>query len=130
MADMTINWPRLTWPALAQRHAGGAAGVRSIGQAIDYDVLAAWVGDDTAGVTTSLKKFRDSAAQSERAIGTGRTARRPQRLPRWAWAACGRTASRDGRDQALISDSRYDGWRRSAAFTGRVLFFTRPLPLF
>src|SRR6266851_9331155 len=22
MADMTFNWPRLTWPALAQRHAG------------------------------------------------------------------------------------------------------------
>jgi hypothetical protein len=22
MADMTFNWPRLTWPALARRHAG------------------------------------------------------------------------------------------------------------
>src|SRR3989442_16039292 len=22
MADMTLSWPRLTWPALARRHAG------------------------------------------------------------------------------------------------------------
>jgi GAF domain-containing protein/FixJ family two-component response regulator len=37
---------------------------------IDRNVLAAWLGDDRAGIEELLKKFRDSAIESERAIDT------------------------------------------------------------
>jgi signal transduction histidine kinase/CheY-like chemotaxis protein/HPt (histidine-containing phosphotransfer) domain-containing protein len=40
----------------------------STGAAIDRNVLAAWLGDDRAGIEDLLKKFRDSAIESERAI--------------------------------------------------------------
>jgi signal transduction histidine kinase/ActR/RegA family two-component response regulator/HPt (histidine-containing phosphotransfer) domain-containing protein len=40
----------------------------SPGAAIDRNVLAAWLGDDRAGIEDLLKKFRDSAIESERAI--------------------------------------------------------------
>jgi GAF domain-containing protein/CheY-like chemotaxis protein/HPt (histidine-containing phosphotransfer) domain-containing protein len=36
--------------------------------AIDRTVLAAWLGDDVAGIDALLKKFRDSAGESEAAI--------------------------------------------------------------
>ena len=42
---------------------GGAAGA-----AIDRNVLAAWLGDDRAGIEELLNKFRDSAIESEQAI--------------------------------------------------------------
>ena len=38
------------------------------GTAIDRGVLAAWLGDDRAGIDELLKKFRDSAIESEQAI--------------------------------------------------------------
>ena len=38
------------------------------GRAIDREVLAAWLGDDTASVDALLVKFRDSAAEAERII--------------------------------------------------------------
>ncbi|HEY1431460.1 MAG TPA: GAF domain-containing protein, partial [Stellaceae bacterium] len=38
------------------------------GAAIDRGVLAAWLGDDRAGIEDLLKKFRDSAIESELAI--------------------------------------------------------------
>jgi two-component system sensor histidine kinase EvgS len=38
------------------------------GAAIDHSVLAAWLGDDRAGIDTFMNKFRDSAIESERAI--------------------------------------------------------------
>jgi CheY-like chemotaxis protein/HPt (histidine-containing phosphotransfer) domain-containing protein len=40
----------------------------SLGAAIDRSVLAAWLGDDRAGIEGLLKKFRDSAVESERAV--------------------------------------------------------------
>ncbi len=50
----------------------GGAGAASEGggrdRAIDRDVLAAWLGDDKAGIDALLVKFRDSAVDSERAI--------------------------------------------------------------
>lgn len=36
--------------------------------AIDREVLAAWLGDDSAAIQSLLAKFRDSAVESERAI--------------------------------------------------------------
>jgi len=39
-----------------------------IGAAIDRSVLAAWFGDDRAGIEELLRKFRDSAADSEQTI--------------------------------------------------------------
>jgi CheY-like chemotaxis protein/HPt (histidine-containing phosphotransfer) domain-containing protein len=49
-------------PVHADDHpAGGAA-------AIDREALAAWLGDDPAGIAALLAKFRDSAADSERVI--------------------------------------------------------------
>jgi GAF domain-containing protein/HPt (histidine-containing phosphotransfer) domain-containing protein/ActR/RegA family two-component response regulator len=39
-----------------------------IGAAIDRNVLAAWLGDDRDGIEELLRKFRDSALESERAI--------------------------------------------------------------
>jgi CheY-like chemotaxis protein len=38
------------------------------GTAIDRSVLAAWLGDDGAGIEELLAKFRDSAVESEQAI--------------------------------------------------------------
>ena len=38
------------------------------GAAIDRTVLAAWLGDDPAGIEDLLRKVRDSAAESEQAI--------------------------------------------------------------
>jgi signal transduction histidine kinase/ActR/RegA family two-component response regulator/HPt (histidine-containing phosphotransfer) domain-containing protein len=38
------------------------------GTAIDRSVLAAWLGDDRAGIEAFLNKFRDSAIESEQAI--------------------------------------------------------------
>jgi CheY-like chemotaxis protein/HPt (histidine-containing phosphotransfer) domain-containing protein len=48
----------------------GAAAARSAagGSAIDHNVLAAWLGDDRAGIEELLKKFRASAIDSEHAI--------------------------------------------------------------
>ena len=46
----------------AQMRSGGA------GAAIDRNVLAAWLGDDDAGIEELLTKFRDSAIESEQAI--------------------------------------------------------------
>src|SRR5262249_37412083 len=40
------------------------------GAAIDRHVLAAWLGDDRAGIEELLNKFRDSAIESEQAIDT------------------------------------------------------------
>jgi HPt (histidine-containing phosphotransfer) domain-containing protein len=39
------------------------------GAAIDRSVLAAWLGDDEAGIDALLQKFRDSAVESQEAIG-------------------------------------------------------------
>ena len=39
-----------------------------VGAAIDRSVLAAWLGDDRAGIGALLNKFRDSAIESEQAI--------------------------------------------------------------
>jgi signal transduction histidine kinase/HPt (histidine-containing phosphotransfer) domain-containing protein/ActR/RegA family two-component response regulator len=47
---------------------GSEAGGR--GKAVDREVLAACLGDDKAGIDALLAKFRDSAAESERAIDT------------------------------------------------------------
>jgi|GEM_PF-380563 len=47
---------------------GTAVPPSSTGAAIDRGVLAAWLGDDRAGIEDLLKKFRDSAIESERAI--------------------------------------------------------------
>jgi CheY-like chemotaxis protein len=47
---------------------GMAASPSSTGAAIDRGVLAAWLGDDQAGIEDLLKKFRASAIESERAI--------------------------------------------------------------
>jgi PAS domain S-box-containing protein len=47
---------------------GTAASPSSTGAAIDRGVLAAWLGDDQAGIEDLLKKFRASAIESERAI--------------------------------------------------------------
>jgi CheY-like chemotaxis protein/HPt (histidine-containing phosphotransfer) domain-containing protein/anti-sigma regulatory factor (Ser/Thr protein kinase) len=48
----------------------GATAARSAGAgaAIDRNVLAAWLGDDRDGIEDLLRKFRDSAIESEQAI--------------------------------------------------------------
>jgi CheY-like chemotaxis protein/HPt (histidine-containing phosphotransfer) domain-containing protein len=48
----------------------GASAARSAGAgtAIDRNVLAAWFGDDRDGIDELLKKFRDSAIESEQGI--------------------------------------------------------------
>jgi CheY-like chemotaxis protein/HPt (histidine-containing phosphotransfer) domain-containing protein len=46
----------------------GAAPSTQSGVAIDRTVLTAWFGDDNAGIAALLKKFRDSAVESEQAI--------------------------------------------------------------
>jgi len=45
-----------------------AAPSASVGAAIDRNVLAAWLGDDRDGIEDLLRKFRDSAVESEQAI--------------------------------------------------------------
>jgi GAF domain-containing protein/DNA-binding response OmpR family regulator len=45
-----------------------AAPSAGAGTAIDRSTLAAWLGDDNAGIEELLKKFRDSAVESEQAI--------------------------------------------------------------
>jgi CheY-like chemotaxis protein len=47
---------------------GAAAAPSNAGAAIDRAVLAAWLGDDRAGIEALLQKFRDSAIESEQAI--------------------------------------------------------------
>ena len=47
---------------------GAPARAGGPGAAIDRNVLAAWLGDDDAGIDELLKKFRDSAVESEQAI--------------------------------------------------------------
>jgi CheY-like chemotaxis protein len=49
---------------------GAEAAPQSAGAsaAIDRNVLAAWLGDDRDGIEDLLRKFRDSAAESEQAI--------------------------------------------------------------
>jgi CheY-like chemotaxis protein len=47
---------------------GDGATAASTGAAIDRNVLTAWLGDDRAGIEELLKKFRDSAIESEQAI--------------------------------------------------------------
>ncbi|HJU18511.1 MAG TPA: GAF domain-containing protein [Stellaceae bacterium] len=47
---------------------GDGAAAPSAGAAIDRSVLAAWLGDDEAGIAALLQKFRDSAVDSEQAI--------------------------------------------------------------
>jgi PAS domain S-box-containing protein len=53
-------------PTAGDRHAAGQAAAP--GRAIDRDVLSAWLGDDDGAVRSLMGKFRDSAAESERAI--------------------------------------------------------------
>jgi CheY-like chemotaxis protein len=48
--------------------AADAASSTPAGAAIDQSVLAAWFGDDQAGIAALLQKFRDSAVESEQAI--------------------------------------------------------------
>jgi len=59
---------------------GAAKGAR----AIDRDVLAAWLGDDSAAINSLLRKFRDTAIAAEREITT---ASRAGDLPTLAAAA-------------------------------------------
>jgi len=47
---------------------GAAPAAARDGAAIDRNVLAAWLGGDRAGIEELLKKFRDSAIDSEQAI--------------------------------------------------------------
>jgi HPt (histidine-containing phosphotransfer) domain-containing protein len=49
---------------------GPAAPLAHAAAAIDRNVLAAWLGDDHDGIEALLKKFCDSAIESERAIDT------------------------------------------------------------
>jgi GAF domain-containing protein/CheY-like chemotaxis protein/HPt (histidine-containing phosphotransfer) domain-containing protein len=48
--------------------ATAAASSSGVGAAIDRNVLAAWLGDDRDGIEDLLRKFRDSALESEQAI--------------------------------------------------------------
>jgi HPt (histidine-containing phosphotransfer) domain-containing protein len=48
--------------------APAAAPSAGAGAAIDRSGLAAWLGDDSAGIAALLNKFRDSAIDSEQAI--------------------------------------------------------------
>jgi signal transduction histidine kinase/GAF domain-containing protein/CheY-like chemotaxis protein/HPt (histidine-containing phosphotransfer) domain-containing protein len=47
---------------------GTATTTRRTGAAIDRGVLSAWLGDDQDGIQALLRKFRDSAVESEQAI--------------------------------------------------------------
>jgi CheY-like chemotaxis protein/HPt (histidine-containing phosphotransfer) domain-containing protein len=47
---------------------GAMAAPAGAGAAIDRNVLAAWFGDDRAGIDELLNRFRDSAIESEQAI--------------------------------------------------------------
>jgi CheY-like chemotaxis protein/HPt (histidine-containing phosphotransfer) domain-containing protein len=53
------------WLPIGESAAGSSSGV---GAAIDRNVLAAWLGDDRGGIEELLRKFRDSAVESEQAI--------------------------------------------------------------
>src|SRR5262249_36157171 len=55
------RWLPIGDGATAERPAGA-------GGAIDRSVLAAWLGDDDAGIEELLQKFCDSAVESEQAI--------------------------------------------------------------
>ena len=57
------RWLSIGDGAVAAPPAGSSAGA-----AIDRTVLAAWMGDDRAGIEAMLQKFRDSAIESEQAI--------------------------------------------------------------
>jgi PAS domain S-box-containing protein len=55
-------------PLAAPGGPGAEAKPGAAGRAIDREVLAAWLGDDAAGIDALLVKFRDSAAETERLI--------------------------------------------------------------
>jgi CheY-like chemotaxis protein len=55
------------WLAIGEG-AEAAAQSAGPGAAIDRNVLAAWLGDDHDGIEDLLRKFRDSAVESEQAI--------------------------------------------------------------
>ena len=66
---MAIDRLRATlerWLAIGEGAA--AAPSAAAGSAIDRDVLSAWLGDDHAGIEDLLRKFRNSAIDSEQAI--------------------------------------------------------------
>jgi hypothetical protein len=54
------------WLAIGDGAAAAPSGGSSA--AINRNVLAAWLGDDPDGIKELLKKFRDSAVESEQAI--------------------------------------------------------------
>jgi CheY-like chemotaxis protein/HPt (histidine-containing phosphotransfer) domain-containing protein len=56
------------WLPIAGSSYSGMHSKRGTSRAIDRDVLAAWLGDDTASIDALLLKFRDSAAEAERVI--------------------------------------------------------------
>ncbi|HYU11007.1 MAG TPA: response regulator [Stellaceae bacterium] len=56
------------WLPLSGDDAATSTRAETASRAIDREVLAAWLGDDEPGIASLLGKFRDSAAESERAI--------------------------------------------------------------
>jgi CheY-like chemotaxis protein/HPt (histidine-containing phosphotransfer) domain-containing protein len=57
------------WLPIAGSGGSGSHAARGpAGHAIDREILAAWLGDDTESIDALLVKFRDSAAEAERAI--------------------------------------------------------------
>src|SRR5581483_386255 len=68
----------------AAREAAQSEGAANAASAIDRDVLAAWLGDDSAAINSLLGKFRDTAVAAEREIAT---ASRAGDLPTLAAAA-------------------------------------------
>jgi PAS domain S-box-containing protein len=68
----------------ATREAAQSDAAAKGASAIDRDVLAAWLGDDTAAITSLLRKFRDTAVAAEREIAS---ASRAGDLPTLAAAA-------------------------------------------
>jgi HPt (histidine-containing phosphotransfer) domain-containing protein len=68
---VTIERLRTTlerWVMISDTAASAIQQPPSQARAIDRGVLSAWLGDDPDGVDTLLKKFRDSAIESDAAI--------------------------------------------------------------
>ena len=70
---LNIDWLRTTllrWLPLEDEHGEQHAAHRHDGAAIDSSVLASWLGDDREAIASLLGKFRDTASEAEKRIGT------------------------------------------------------------
>ena len=64
----SVSASRMRWLTVANTKGHSATGNGEGGHAIDRSVLGAWLGDDQSAIDQLLKKFEDTAADTQREI--------------------------------------------------------------